>query len=69
MVHESRGLVGAIFNGDIVGADMNGVGFEYGSLHYTEYLQIIENCECNFMTMTRDQPRHMVFICQKKENG
>jgi len=56
-------------HGDIVGEDMNGVGFEYGSLHPLEYLQIIDNCGCDFIIMERDQPdpRHVVHICKKRK--
>jgi SAM-dependent methyltransferase len=56
-------------HGDIVGEDMNGVGFEYGSLHYLEYLQIIDDCGCDFVIMERDQPdpRHVVHICKKRK--
>ena len=57
-------------HGDIVGEDMNGVGFEYGSLHPLEYLRIIDDCGCDFVIMERDQPdpRHVVHVC-KKRNG
>jgi 2-polyprenyl-3-methyl-5-hydroxy-6-metoxy-1,4-benzoquinol methylase len=63
-------FTGSDDNSDIVGEDMNGVGFEYGSLHYLEYLQIIEDCGCDFMIVERDQPclGHVVYIC-KKRNG
>jgi len=63
-------FTGSCDNGDITGEDMNGVGFEYGSLHYLEYLQIMENCECDFIIMERDQPclGHLVYMC-KKRNG
>ena len=57
-------------HGDIVGEDMNGVGFEYGSLHHLEYLRIIEDCGCDFVIMERDQPdpRHVVHICKKRNS-
>lgn len=60
-------FTGSYSNGDIIGEDMNGVGFEYGSLHYLEYLQIMEDCECDFVIMERDQPHpgHVVYVCKK----
>jgi len=63
-------FTGSYSHGDIIGEDMDGVGFEYGSLHYLEYLQIMEDCECDFVIMERDQPdpRHVVYMC-KKRNG
>jgi len=62
-------FTGSHTHGDIIGKDMNGVGFEYGSLHYLEYLQIIEDYGCDFIIMERDQPdpRHVVYICKKKK--
>jgi len=62
-------FTGSHTHGDIIGEDMDGVGFEYGSLHYLEYLQIMEDCECDFVIMERDQPdpRHVVYMCKKKE--
>lgn len=61
-------FTGSHSHGDIIGEDMNGVGFEYGSLHYLEYLQIMEDCECDFVIMERDQPdpRHVVYMCKKR---
>ena len=63
-------FTGSCNKSDIVGEDMNGVGFEYGSLHYLEYLKTIEDCGCDFIIMERDQPclEHVVYIC-KKRNG
>jgi len=62
-------FTGSCAKSDIVGEDMNGVGFEYGSLHYLEYLQTIEDCGCDFIIMERDQPclGHVVYICKKKD--
>ena len=56
---------------DIVGEDMNGVGFEYGSLDYREYLQIVEDSGCDFIMMERDQMPclgHVVYMCTRR-NG
>lgn len=50
-----------------VSGEMDGVPFEYGSLSYMEYLDIINNSVCDIVTMEEDQPEHMVFICRKKE--
>ncbi|MDF7824980.1 methyltransferase domain-containing protein [Pontiellaceae bacterium B12227] len=60
-------FTGSHTHGDIIGEDMNGVGFEYGSLHYLEYLRIMEQCGCEFIIMERDQPdpRHVVYMCRK----
>ncbi len=63
-------FTGSCDRSDIVGEDMNGVGFEYGSLHYLEYLQTIEDCGCDFMIIERDQPPclgHVVYICKKRK--
>lgn len=61
-------FTGSHSHGDIIGEDMNGVGFEYGSLHYFEFLRIIENCGCDFVIMERDQsdPAHVVYMCKKR---
>ena len=47
--------------------EMNGVSFEYGSIGYREYLNIINDMKCKIVLMEEDQfpAGHMVFICQK----
>lgn len=46
---------------------MEGVLFEYGSIGYRGYLDIIEEVKCKIILMEEDQypAGHMVFICQK----
>jgi len=56
------------FDGEVSG-EMKGVPFEYGSLSYLEYLEIVKNSDCETVTMERDQPKHMVFICRKNKYG
>ncbi len=47
--------------------NMEGVKFEYGSLSYLDYLNIIDEMSCKTILMESDQHplNHMVFICQK----
>lgn len=47
--------------------EMNGVDFEYGSIGYRAYLDILEKEKCGIILMEEDQypAGHMVFICQK----
>ena len=61
-------FTGSHTRGDIIGEDMQGVGFEYGSLDYLEYLRIMEACGCDFVLMERDQPdpRHVVYMGVKR---
>ncbi len=49
---------------------MEGVKFEYGSLSYLHYLNIIEEMGCKIILMESDQYPldHMVFICQKTKS-
>jgi len=54
------------FDSEVSGV-MDGITFNYGSLSYLEYLDIINTSNCDILTMERDQPRHMVFICKKEE--
>jgi predicted TPR repeat methyltransferase len=46
---------------------MEGVLFEYGSIGYRGYLELIEEMKCKIILMEEDQypSGHMVFICQK----
>ena len=53
-------------SGDIIG-EMDGIPFEYGSLSEPEYLNIIEASHCETITVEHDQPKHMVFICKRKD--
>lgn len=47
--------------------EMENVLFEYGSIGYRRYLEIIERMKCKIILMEEDQypAGHMVFICQK----
>lgn len=49
--------------------EMEGIQFEYGSIGYREYLNVIEEMKCKIILMEEDQfpSGHMVFICQKVE--
>lgn len=53
-------------DGEISG-NMKEVKFEYASLDYKEYLNILEERNCKVILLERDQypQEHMVFICQK----
>lgn len=46
---------------------MEGVQFEYGTIGYRGYLDVIEKMNCKVILMEEDQypSGHMVFICQK----
>ena len=46
---------------------MEGVLFEYGTIGYRGYLDLIEKMKCKIILMEEDQypAGHMVFICQK----
>jgi SAM-dependent methyltransferase len=50
---------------------MEGVLFEYGTIGYRGYLDVIEKMKCKIILMEEDQypEGHMVFICQKSEKG
>jgi hypothetical protein len=50
---------------------MEGVLFEYGTIGYRGYLDVIERMKCRIILMEEDQypAGHMVFICQKSEKG
>ena len=50
-----------------VSGEMEGVSFEYGSIGYREYLNILDEMKCKIVLMEEDQfPNgHMVFICKK----
>jgi len=54
-----------------VSGEMDGVLFEYGSIGYLEYLNIINEMKCKIVLMEEDQfpAGHMVFICQKSRKG
>lgn len=47
--------------------EMEGVLFEYGTIGYRGYLDIIDEMKCKIILMEEDQfpEGHMVFICQK----
>ncbi len=47
--------------------EMEGVEFEYGSLHFQQYLNIMEEMGCRIILMEKDQHPldHMVFLGQK----
>ncbi len=46
---------------------MEGILFEYGTIGYQGYLDVIEKMKCKIILMEEDQypEGHMVFICQK----
>lgn len=50
---------------------MEDVLFEYGTIGYRGYLDVIERMKCKIILMEEDQypADHMVFICQKSEKG
>jgi len=50
---------------------MEDVLFEYGTIGYRGYLDVIEKMKCKIILMEEDQypAGHMVFICQKSEKG
>jgi hypothetical protein len=50
-----------------VSGKMEGVLFEYGSIGYREYLNILYEMKCKIILMEEDQypAGHMVFICQR----
>ncbi len=50
---------------------MEDVIFEYGTIGYRGYLDVIEKMKCKIILMEEDQypAGHMVFICQKSEKG
>ncbi len=50
---------------------MEGVLFEYGTIGYRKYLDVLERMECKVILMEEDQypAGHMVFICQKISEG
>ncbi len=50
---------------------MEDVLFEYGTIGYRGYLDVIEKMKCKIILMEDDQypVGHMVFICQKSEKG
>ncbi len=50
---------------------MEGVLFEYGTIGYRGYLDMIEKMKCKIILMEEDQypAGHMVFICQKIREG
>ncbi|MEM8563963.1 MAG: class I SAM-dependent methyltransferase [Pseudomonadota bacterium] len=61
-------FTGGGVEGDISG-EMNGVTFSYGSLSYTECVEIIERCHCEVLAMEKDQEgQHVVYICRKLAN-
>lgn len=49
------------------GGKMEGVLFEYGTIGYRAYLDVLEKMQCKIILMEEDQypAGHMVFICQK----
>ena len=51
-----------------VSGEMEGVSFEYGSIGYWEYLNILSEMKSKIVLMEEDQfpAGHMVFICKKK---
>ena len=61
-------FTGGGVEGDIKG-EMNGVMFSFGSLSYIECLNVINEADCEVLTMERDQEEpHMVYICRKMTN-
>ncbi len=48
---------------------MEGVLFEYGTIGYRGYLDVIKKMKCKIILMEEDQypAGHMVFICQRSE--
>ncbi|MEX2362713.1 MAG: methyltransferase domain-containing protein [Balneolaceae bacterium] len=56
-------------DGEISGI-MNDVVFEYASLDYREYLEILDEKNCKIILMERDQYPldHIIFMCQKTED-
>jgi 2-polyprenyl-3-methyl-5-hydroxy-6-metoxy-1,4-benzoquinol methylase len=50
---------------------MEGVHFEYGTIGYRGYLDVLEKMKCIIILMEEDQypAGHMVFICQKTNSG
>ncbi len=50
---------------------MEGILFEYGTIGYHKYLDVMEKMNCKIILMEEDQypAGHMVLICQKSEKG
>ena len=59
-------FTGGSYAGEASGK-MEGVVFEYGTIGYRKYLDIIEEMGCKIILMEEDQfpAGHMVFICKK----
>lgn len=59
-------FTGGAYAGEARGK-MEGVEFEYGSIGYRGYLDVIEKMNCKIILAEEDQypEGHMVFICQK----
>lgn len=53
-----------------VNGTMNGVKFEYASLNYRQYLNILDEQQCKIIIFEQDQYplEHVVFMAQKKES-
>lgn len=49
--------------------EMEGVLFEYGTIGYRSYLELLERMGCRIILMEEDQypAGHMVFLCQKEK--
>ncbi len=60
-------FTGGSYTGEASGK-MEGVLFEYGTIGYRGYLDIIEEMKCKIILMEEDQypAGHIVFICQKQ---
>lgn len=60
-------FTGGAYAGETKGK-MKAVLFEYGTIGYQGYLEVIEDSNCKIILMEEDQypEGHMVFICQKK---
>lgn len=63
-------FTGGAYAGEASG-EMEGVLFEYGTIGYQKYLEVIEKMKCKIVLMEEDQypAGHMVFICQKSLNA
>ena len=50
---------------------MDGVLFDYGTIGYHGYLDVVKKMKCKIILMEEDQypAGHMVFICQKSIEG
>lgn len=70
LLFTAGGIDGEV-TGEMAGvpSEYSSLQFEYGSLHYIDYLQIIEQSNCSIITMEQDQPRHMLFIVRKNIKG